>query len=1489
MKPPSFRNTFRTIVCTLLAGYLLLLGFLNFSPTEQYMSRVVAQMLSEKIGSEVTIENIEVGLFNRLIINGIEVKDKRNKSLLKSRVASAKVSLRSLFQKQLVIRTVSLLDAQVNVYKETKESPLNIQFLIDALSSKDKNKPSSLNIATNSIILRRVEFWYDELYKAETPHLFNPSHIKVHNLNANISIKCLTPDKIKLRSRFLSFKEHSGFIVDNLQFKVEADKHKALIEHFNLQMPHTFVKQDQLNLTYDITRGFNNLLKTLSFKADFKNVRVSGSDIKPFIKALPHTPQLSLITDFAISLTPSQISLSNVYLRTLNKSVTLTGKVKYNNWQGINKELHFGLEKLNVDSSFIREILPLINNEQASSMLFNIGNISANGKGSLNIPLSRAKGDLKVTTNQGSLAIAATLSKKSLNANVRMLKVNTDRIVGNKQLPTNITLNTNIKANWQNAKQPNVLLQGNVNATTWNKYTYNSIALNAQLHHNILRANIVSSDVNCHVSTNIVTCITSQHKVESVQLKSTINRLSLATLGFNTPLGPAVVSGSISASAKGINHNVPEGALSLYNVSIKNGAHGDYHIDNLDISLKNSLEDNGLLSITSDFLDANVEGSLSIKNIKHGFYKILSRSLPNLVNADCNTEADRCWNFNAQLKDTDVFDKLFGIKIGMSDYATLKGVIHSGPERSYVTFFAPQLSIKEQEFHDLSLYFDGKNSNYNCLLQATKRFASQPYKVAIDMHTDNGILNTNVNWHAADNSKYNGSIAFNTHFLPSKRDQKNLNIDILPTTFALSDTIWHISAGNLSFVDKQLSLSNVSINHNDQSLTIDGKVAPNHQDSIVAKLQNIDVSYILDLVNFDAVSFGGKASGIATFTQSNNTPQLHTVLHLPQFYFNDGLMGDAHILANWNKHENRINLNANMLLPNTIDHGTKVKGYVSLAEKGLDLHITPNHTQLDFLNRYIDGIFSHFKGDATGFVRLYGPFKKLDFEGEVKANCQANVIATGVNYKVTDGTMKFEPGAFLFKQFTLSDNQGGVGQVDGALNHTHLKHLTYHFNIDANRLLVYDQPATENFPFSSTTKGTGKIKLEGYPAHFNAKVSIRPDAPTTFTYDLSSQTAQSADERFIRFRDAASLKKKSSDERNNYVEEKEQKDKNEDVGTDVTLNFFIDLNPDANIRIITDNKTGDAITTRGNGLLHAIWNNKSGVEMFGTYTLSRGRYNISIQDIIRKELNLKQGSTIAFTGNPLDADLKLNASYTVNGVSLSDLNYNAGFANKRVRANCLLNINGKAHSPIVNFDLDLQGISEDEKHMVQQLISTDEDMSRQVISLLGVGRFMSANQALSSASAQTQTNQSATAMRSFLSTTITSQLNSAISSVLGEQSKWSFGTNFNPGTEGWNNMEVDGLIQGRLFNDRLLINGNFGYRDHPTYTTSNFVGDFDVRYLLTPRGSVSLRAYSETNDRYFTKSSLTTQGIGLSLQRDFNRFLQLFKPLKRTKNGSKLK
>ena len=91
-----------------------------------------------------------------------------------------------------------------------------------------------------------------------------------------------------------------------------------------------------------------------------------------------------------------------------------------------------------------------------------------------------------------------------------------------------------------------------------------------------------------------------------------------------------------------------------------------------------------------------------------------------------------------------------------------------------------------------------------------------------------------------------------------------------------------------------------------------------------------------------------------------------------------------------------------------------------------------------------------------------------------------------------------------------------------------------------------------------------------------------------------------------------------------------------------------------------------------------------------------------------------------------------------------------------------------------------------------------------------------------------------------------------------------------------------------MLSGRLEFNGNFGYRENKyKANNSNFIGDFDIQYRLSPRSSFALKAYNQTNDRYFTQSSLTTQGIGIKFQRDFNRFLEIF--VRAKKKGKKNK
>ena len=201
-----------------------------------------------------------------------------------------------------------------------------------------------------------------------------------------------------------------------------------------------------------------------------------------------------------------------------------------------------------------------------------------------------------------------------------------------------------------------------------------------------------------------------------------------------------------------------------------------------------------------------------------------------------------------------------------------------------------------------------------------------------------------------------------------------------------------------------------------------------------------------------------------------------------------------------------------------------------------------------------------------------------------------------------------------------------------------------------------------------------------------------------------------------------------------------------------------------------------------------------------------------------------------------------------------------------------MNITGQPNAPQVDFDLDMPTVNADEQQMVRSVINSEQEMNQQVLYLLSIGRFYQQGQN----NEQSSQDQTSLAMQSLLSGTLSSQLNNILSSVI-KNDDWNFGANISTGTEGWNNAEYEGIFNGRMLNNRLLINGQVGYRDNATQATPSFIGDFDIRYLLYPNGNLALKVYNQTNDRYFTRSSLNTQGIGLIMKKDFGRLGELFR------------
>jgi hypothetical protein len=157
-----------------------------------------------------------------------------------------------------------------------------------------------------------------------------------------------------------------------------------------------------------------------------------------------------------------------------------------------------------------------------------------------------------------------------------------------------------------------------------------------------------------------------------------------------------------------------------------------------------------------------------------------------------------------------------------------------------------------------------------------------------------------------------------------------------------------------------------------------------------------------------------------------------------------------------------------------------------------------------------------------------------------------------------------------------------------------------------------------------------------------------------------------------------------------------------------------------------------------------------------------------------------------------------------------------------VPVQALLKVTGKIAEPNVAFDLNFPTLTSDAYRKVKSIISTDDMMNRQIIYLLALNRFY------------TPEYMGGTNNNNELASVASSTISSQLSNMLGQISdKWRISPNFRSDKGDFSDVEVNLALSSQLLNNRLLLNGNFGYRDKMmSANNSNFIGDFDIEYLL---------------------------------------------------------
>ena len=1441
------------------------------------MSVFVAEELSDLLNTRVTIGRINIGLLNRIIIDDVLLDDQDEQEMLKVTRLSAKFDIMPFFKGKISISSVQLFGFNINLQKKTPDSPPNFKFVLDAFASNDTvKKDNSLDLRINSILIRRGRMAYHVLSEEETPGKFNAKHVQLQNIIANISLKALSKDSINLGIKRLSLDEKvSGFSLKKMSLKLVANSRQTSIDNFAIELPETSLKLDTIHLIYDSLKAFDRFTEQVRFSFRTLPSQITLKDISPFLPALSHFKE-PISLDMEVKGTVNQLTCSHLEITADNRQFRLKGDVALQDLSHPQDAYVFGtLSELTATTRGVGFLVRNLSHDYngVPPVLERLGNVSFRGEvsgyftdivtyGQLHTDLGGVNMDLKLSSDKSKGLFAYSGAVKTTDYKL-------GKLLANEQLGE-ITFNLDVHGRHVTDRLPVVELKGLIASVDYSRYRYENITLDGEYKQGGFNGKVALDDPNGSIYLNGDVNVSS--RIPTFNFQAIINKLRPHDLNLTSKYPDTEFSLKLRANFTGGSVDEMIGEINVDSLEFMS-PEKQYFMNNMNIRASKQNNENQL-RLTSEFLTASVEGKFQYHTLPASILNIMRKYVPSLILPPKKPiETHNNFQFDIHIYNTDILSTIFDIPLTVYTHSTLKGYFNDPLQRLRVEGYFPRLQYKNNFIESGMILCENPSDHIRARVRLTNLKKKGAVNLSLDAQAKDDNISTTLNWGNSAAVTYSGQLAAVAKFLRTEGEKPLLKamVEVKPTDIILNDTLWQIHPSQVVVDSGKVDVNNFYFSHQDRYVRINGRLSDNPQDSVKVDLKDINMGYVFDIASIsDDVNFEGDATGTAYASGVFKKPVMNTRLFIKNFSLNQGRLGDLNIYGEWDNENRGIRLDASIKDISTTP--SRVTGIIHplKPESGLDLNIEANELNLKFLEHYMKSIANDIKGRATGKVHFYGKFKGLNLDGAVMTDASMNFDILNTHFAIKD-TILLAPTGLTFNNIHISDMEGHSGRMNGYLHFQHFKNLNYRFEIQANSMLVMNTKESTDMPFYGTVYGTGNALLTGNAIQgLDVNVAMTTNRNSIFTY-INGSVASATSNQFIKFVDKTPRRTiQDSIQIISYYEQLQQKrqEAEEEQKTDIRLNILVDATPDATMKIIMDPVAGDYISGKGTGNIRTEFYNKGDVKMFGSYQINQGVYKFSLQEVIRKDFVIKNGSTITFNGAPLDANLDIQASYTVNSASLNDLipeESSSIIQQPNVKVNCIMNLSGILVRPTIKLGIELPNERDEVQTLVRNYISTEEQMNMQILYLLGIGKFYTED---------ARNNQNSNVMSSVLSSTLSGQLNNALSQVF-ETNNWNIGTNLSTGDKGWTDMEVEGILSGQLLNNRLLINGNFGYRDNPMANT-NFVGDFEAEWLINRSGDIRLKAYNETNDRYYTKTNLTTQGVGIMYKKDFNKWSDLF-------------
>lgn len=1477
----------KAVLLVLLMFTLVALA-IQLPPVQTALVKRVSVDLSEKLGFEVKVKNIYINWFNVVYIKHLTVIDKFGTQMIVAEKLNLRFKLKYLIKRHIRVDAASIDGGEVHLVVHKEDESLNINAFIEKLQELTDDgdttrSPDPSTFRISSVNLRNFSFRYTDQTADTIRDAFDYFHFHLGKLNISAN---------QLRSRRDTFEvnilnahaleSNSGLPIHQLKGFYRYTKRNMFLDNMLVKIGESELK-DFLRFDYQTTAAFKNFNKKVKITANLDSSVVNTDDLAWF------APTLKPMHDEWVMSGKFKGTVSNFdvkYLHATTKAGSyLRGNLTMSGLPDVDNT--FMLIDLKRTTLQPKDII-FWSGEESALYLNRLGTLKTTSnftgftndfvlKGLFQTPLGNADAYLRLEFPKNKPA--------SYKGHLTSNGFGLGALLGNRSAIQNMAIDAELDGTGFEPEKARLKFKGKIPYIELKGKPIH--AIEADMFYNSMKfsGSMAVADTNLHIDFQGFGDLNKKNRFGVIDGQAF--NINLQYFGLTSE--PSQVKFLLEADVQNLNPAEAQGTIKLQDFE---GHIGSRNLKADQVTARSTFEDGQMVfKLTSDFFDFGLKGhfdyaklvddleifaiqhELLIKNQTADQSKFFAKARRQQKN-----DTDYTVDFDLQAKKLQSLLDFLSVPVQPDFNTPLEGTFINS-SGSFVLEFTTklrELSLGEYHFFDNTVDLVSSVSKTEPQVLSSINFYSGEQRVpgfpaTKSLFSEMQWMNQELNFSMVLNQKSRdnkGTIAGMAQFKPNE-----VEIELKPTRFRLLNQDWELGKDIRLHIypNQDMMLEQFLIQSGQQRITASGPISGKPQDQLLVAFHQLESAIFKP---FTGADLHGALDANIQITSVLNKPVIQGTIHADSMYLGKVLIGELQATSEFLPATNRLNIAGNVLRDKTVM--VRADGYVDLGTaSNMNINLWLDNARFQLLEPFLEGLASEMSGLVRGKVVLSGLLKAPKMNGKLFVNSGSfKVDLLQTVYTFSDSVRLTEKiidvsGARLF-----DDDRNQATLTTAKLYHSFFQDFSLDVRGSYKRFKVLNTTLADNNLYYGNVIVTGTIDMYGPFNDLMLKANATTNSGTKIYLPFGETESVRVTEDYITFKQketsATSLRADTV--------------KKVSV-SGIKLDFNIDVTDQAYGEIILDKTTGDIIKVVGSGKMKMTFDSKGEFNLLGEYLIKSGQYTFTSFNIFNKNFEIRPGSTIVWSGDPLNGQANIIAKYGLS-TSLSPLIPPLGNdvllqkpeVRRRYPVDVRMLLRGALLSPTITLGIDIIDYPKNSEMATyvtnfQTRIQTDEqELNRQVFSLLVLRSFMGDNAVQGSI-------QPANSLSEMLSNQLSNWLSTVDQNL--EVSVDLTGVNQNS-VNSFNVRFSYTLLKGRL---RITRDGAIANTQNQTTATA-IAGDWTVEYMLTMDGKFRAKMFHRNNLNVITtalNANNTSQGASVMHTQSFNRLSELFEKRRQRK------